>query len=158
MEMRLRFCQFADHRLRGISSATLLLVAAIACTAQAPKPGIVRPLGDVKFAPDDDVKCLVDVLENGDPDSGPSTFVMKASPNCVVAPHYHTAEEQLMVVRGEVTTGMAGMRDTVLAAGGFAMMPSKQIHWFTCTSKEGCLMFVTFDRKYDIVWVKQEKK
>jgi hypothetical protein len=24
-------------------------------------------------------------------------------------------------------------------------------------SKEGCLMFVTFDRTYDIVWVQDEK-
>jgi len=37
------------------------------------------------------------------------------------------------------------------------MMASKQVHWFSCTAKEECLMFVTFDRAYDIVWVKQSK-
>jgi quercetin dioxygenase-like cupin family protein len=157
MKMRADFRRSANHRSRGMVLGWMLLVAVIACPAQAPKPGIVRPLASVNFAQDDDVKCLVVVLENGDPDSGPSTFVMKAAPNCVVAPHYHPAEEQLMVVRGEFSTGMTGMKDTVLAAGGFAMMPGKQTHWFTCTSKEGCLMFVTFDRKYDIVWVKREK-
>jgi quercetin dioxygenase-like cupin family protein len=146
----------AGKLLRGMPFTALLIVAVIARPVQAPKQGVVRPLTDVKFAQDDDVKCLVGVVENGDPDSGPSTFIFKAAPNCVVAPHYHTAEEQLIVVRGEVSTGMSGMKDMVLGAGGFAMMPSKQTHWFTCTSKEGCLMFVTFDRKYDIVWVKQE--
>jgi hypothetical protein len=52
---------------------------------------------------------------------------------------------------------MEGMKDAVLGPGGFAMMPSKASHWFTCTAKEECLMFVTFDRAYDIVWIKPDK-
>jgi quercetin dioxygenase-like cupin family protein len=75
----------------------------------------------------------------------------------VVPAHYHTAEEQLMVVRGDVLTGMDGMPETTMGPGGFAMMPSKAMHWFTCKSKVTCLMFVTFDRKYDIVWAKPAK-
>jgi len=31
-----------------------------------------------------------------------------------VPAHYHTAEEQLLIVRGEVSTGMEGMADTLL--------------------------------------------
>jgi quercetin dioxygenase-like cupin family protein len=128
--------------------------------AQEAKPGVVKPLADVKFDQDDDVKCLHGVLENGNPDVGPSTFLLKAAAGCVVKPHYHTAEEQLIVVKGDVSTGMHGMKDTVVGAGGFAMMPGKMTHWFTCTSesKDGCLMFVTFDQKYDIVWIKDENK
>jgi quercetin dioxygenase-like cupin family protein len=129
-------------------------------SAQESKAGIVKPLSEVKFDPDDDVKCLHGVVENGNPDTGPSTFLLKAAAGCVVKPHYHTAEEQLIVVKGDVSTGMQGTKDTVLGAGGFAMMPGKMPHWFTCTkeSKDGCLMFVTFDQKYDIVWVDGEKK
>ena len=143
--------------LTGIVAA---FVGARRGLAQEAKPGVVKPLADVKFDPDDDVKCLHGVVENGNPDTGPSTFLLKATPGCVVAPHLHSAEEQLIVVKGDVSTGMHGMKDTVLGAGGFAMMPGKMTHWFTCTaeSKDGCLMFVTFDRKYDIVWVKDEKK
>jgi quercetin dioxygenase-like cupin family protein len=146
-------CKF----LRILPFAAVLLIAVMAGFAQSPKQGVVRPLSEVKFAQDDDVKCLAGVLENGDPATGPSTFLLKAPPNCVVAPHYHTAEEQLIVVRGDVSTGMEGMPETVLSAGGFAMMPSKQTHWFTCKAKDGCLMFVTFDRTFDIVWIKQGK-
>src|SRR5262249_32840757 len=81
-------------------------VARAAARPQAPAPvtteaqGVVRRFSEVKFAPDDDVKCLNGVVEKGDPATGPSTFILKAAPGCVVAPHYHTAEEQLMVVRG----------------------------------------------------------
>lgn len=145
--------------LRVSPFAAIALCVVAGGSAQAPRTGVVRPLSTVKFAADDDVKCLASVLENGDPASGPSTFILKAPAGCVVAPHYHTAEEQLIVVRGEVSTGMEGMAEAVLGAGGFAMMPGKAVHWFTCTgkSRDGCVMFVTFDRTYDIVWVKEKK-
>ena len=157
-------------RLNRSSGATLLLWAAFAClsvlfivtvSAQAPKAaekaGIVRQLSEVRFPAGEGPDCLQVFLENGDMKTGPSTAIMKAKPNCVVPPHYHTAEEELFIVKGNVSTGMQGMPDTVLGPGGFAMMPSKQPHWFTCTAKEECLMFVTFDRPYDIVWLKPNK-
>jgi hypothetical protein len=52
-----------------------------------------------------------------------------------------------------VTTGMQGMRDVTLTAGGVAVMPGKAVHWFSCSGKDACLMAVTFNQKYDIVWV-----
>jgi quercetin dioxygenase-like cupin family protein len=60
----------------------------------------------------------------------------------------------LIVVRGDVETGMDGLSPRLLQAGGFAMMPSKEKHWFSCKLHAGCLMFVTFDRAYHIFWVK----
>ena len=128
----------------------------LSVSAQAPKTGITRPLAEVKFPAGEGPDCLQFFLENGEMKTGPSTAIMKATPGCVIAPHYHTAEEQLIIVKGDVSTGMEGMKDTVLGPGGFAMMPSKAVHWFSCTKKEECLMFVTFDRAYDIVWVNKK--
>lgn len=80
--------------------ACLCLLLAVTLSAQAPesggKTGIVRQLADVKFPPGDGPDCLQFFLENGDMKIGPSTAVMKAAPKCVVPPHYHTAEEQLL--------------------------------------------------------------
>jgi quercetin dioxygenase-like cupin family protein len=140
---------------------TLGLLLAVTLSAQAPKTegksGIVRQLSEVRFPAGEGPDCLQFFLENGNMKTGPSTAIMKAKPKCVVPPHYHTAEEQLLIVKGDVSTGMEGMKDAVLGPGGFAMMPSKAPHWFTCTAKEECLMFVTFDRAYDIVWIKRDK-
>src|SRR6266852_5278477 len=119
--------------------------------------GIVTPLASAKLVFDGEPACLKVARENGDPDKGASTFLLEAPPGCVVPAHYHTAEEQLMVVRGDLLTGMDGMAEATLSPGGFAMMPSKAMHWFTCKSKEPCLMFVTFYRTYDIVWAKPQK-
>src|SRR3977135_3424071 len=144
-----------------IAVSLLVLLWRVRLSAQAPKTeiksGIVRQLSEVRFPAGEGPDCLQFFLENGDMKTGPSTAIMKAKPKCVVPPHYHTAEEQLLIVKGNVSTGMEAMKDTVLGPGGFAMMPSKQPHWFTCTAKEECLMFVTFDRAYDIVWLKPDK-
>jgi len=129
-----------------------LLIATAAAAAQAAPPGIT-PLENAPFAQDEDVKCLQSALENGNPDTGPSTFLLKAPAGCRVAAHYHSAEEQLIVIRGSVLTGMKGMPSVTLTAGGVAVMPAKAVHWFSCAGKDPCLMIVTFDRKYDIVWV-----
>jgi quercetin dioxygenase-like cupin family protein len=159
LEVSIRSNRFA--RAAHLFLACLCLMLAVTFSAQAPeaggKGGIVRQLADVKFPAGDGPDCLQFFLENGDMKTGPSTAIMKAAPKCVVPPHYHTAEEQLIIVKGYVSTGMEGMKDTVLGPGGFAMMPSKAPHWFTCTAKEECLTFVTFDRAYDIVWLKPSK-
>jgi quercetin dioxygenase-like cupin family protein len=115
--------------------------------------GSVTPFNHARFAADADVPCLQDALENGNPDTGPSTFLLKAAPGCDVPPHLHTVEEQVIVIRGTVWTAMKGMPGALLGAGGVAVMPGKAVHWFTCRRRQPCLMVVTFDRKYDIVWV-----
>ena len=150
-----------SERATCLSLVCWILLLAVTLSAQAPesspKSGIVRQLSEVRFPPGDSPNCLQFFLENGDLKTGSSTAIMKAAPKCVVPPHYHTAEEQLIIVKGNVSTGMQGMQDTVLGPGGFAMMPSKRPHWFACMATEECLMFVTFDRAYDIVWLKPNK-
>jgi quercetin dioxygenase-like cupin family protein len=125
-------------------------------SAAAPQSGIVRPFLDAGFLPADKSRCYRVAIEKGDPGTGPSTAILEAKPNCAVPPHYHTAEEQLMIVRGTFMVGMEGRSDTLLGPGGFAMMPGKHPHWFTCQASRGCAMFVTLDRAYDIVWVRSE--
>jgi len=144
----------------GLTPLVILLVAAGAASrgqGQTSPHGIVTPLASAHLVFDGEPACLKVARENGDPDKGASTFLLEAPSGCVVPAHYHTAEEQLMVVRGDVLTGMDGMPEQTLGPGGFAMMPSKAMHWFSCQSKSPCLMFVTFDRKYDIVWAKPQK-
>ena len=158
MKSRIRlFGSRASRSWSAMLAALAIIASVVAAGAQAPKSGITRPLSEVKFPAGEGPDCLQFFLENGDMKTGPSTAIMKATPGCVIAPHYHTAEEQLIIVSGDVSTGMEGMKDMVLGPGGFAMMPSKAVHWFTCTKKAECLMFVTFDRAYDIVWVNKKK-
>ena len=155
-----KMIDISGRTLLGVVALMALLVTVAASSRgqeQSSKRGIVTPLASANLVFDGEPACLKVARENGDPDKGASTFLLEAPSGCVVPAHYHTAEEQLMVVRGEVLTGMDGMAEATLGPGSFAMMPSKAMHWFSCQSKPPCLMFVTFDRKYDIVWAKPQK-
>ena len=140
--------------LMGLGVIVLLLFACVPLFSQSQKHGVAKALGEMKFVEDTDVKCLTTELENGDPEKGPSTFILKAPSGCVVDWHYHTAEEQMIVVQGDVMTEMPDMPAKSLGPASFAMMPGKVPHRFTCNSKSGCIMYVTFDRTYDISWGK----
>jgi len=148
------------HSLRNAAAwrliaAVLALPMSIAAFAEAAMSGSMKPLGSVRFAPDNDVRCLLSALETGDPATGPSTWILKAPVGCVVPWHYHTAQEQLMVVVGEVRAEMTGRQPSLLGPGGFAMMEGGMAHQFTCQGREACVMFVIFDRAYDIKWGKR---
>ena len=133
----------------------LMMTGILVAMPAATSDGIVRSLSQVSFEQDEDVKCLESSLESGNPQRGPSTYILRAPPKCIVPWHYHTAEEQLIVIRGSVLTEMDAMRSSMLGAGGFALMPSKKHHQFSCDSASECLMVVSFDRPYDIFWVKE---
>jgi quercetin dioxygenase-like cupin family protein len=81
-------------------------------------------------------------------------MILRAPPKCLVPWHYHTAREELMVARGSVLTEMEGVPAAPLEPGGYAAMGSRQKHQFTCVGSQDCILFVTFDGVYDIVWVK----
>jgi quercetin dioxygenase-like cupin family protein len=141
-----------NRKDRAAAFAPALVLAAAVSSSQAVQHNAAIPLSKVPFAQDEDVKCLSSGLLSGDPEAGPSVFLLKAPPGCLVRWHSHTAKEQLMVVQGEVLTEMEGMAPTRLGAGGFGFMESRAKHQFSCASAGECLLFVTFDREYDIFW------
>ena len=122
--------------------------------AQGAMKGTLRPLASVPFTQDADVACLASSIETGDAAKGPSTWILKAPPGCVVPWHSHTAQEQLIVVQGDVMAEMSDHLPTLLGPGGFAMMEGRMAHQFTCRGQADCVMFITFDGPYDIKWGK----
>jgi quercetin dioxygenase-like cupin family protein len=143
----------------GIFCISLVVVGIQSCCPESlsSKKGIANPVSRVKFEQSDAVKCLMEAVEVGGA-TGPSTLILKASPNCDVPWHYHQAVEQLIVINGPVLAEMDGMEAEILEAGGFAMMPSRRVHQFTCHSPRECSIIVSFDRTYDVHWCQDSKK
>src|SRR5216683_6435483 len=85
--------------LSGFAPLVILLlwVASSLGQEQNSPHGIVTPLKSANLVFDGQPACLKVARENGDPDTGASTFLLEAPSGCVVPAHYHTAEEQLMV-------------------------------------------------------------
>jgi len=112
----------------------LFLLLAVTLSAQAPKTGIVRRLADVKFPPETVRTACNSSWKMATSTPAPARHY-EGGAKCVVPPHYHRGRA-VDHRKGICLTGMEGMKDTVLGPGGFAMMPSKAPHWFTCTAKE----------------------
>jgi len=136
-------------------SAIRFALAVLACisVSTADDMGVMRKVSENKFAPLPGFPaCATLAVENGDPSKGPSTILLKGSAGCVIPWHWHTPTEQVMVVSGSAKVQMKDADSTaVLGPGGYAMMPPKHVHRFTCTS--ACSAFVTSDAAFDIHYV-----
>lgn len=101
-------------------------------------------------------KCMTGSVQNGDPSKGPSVILAKSSAGCTVPWHWHTADEQLMIVSG---TGKVGMKDSQPASfhtGDYLSMPGKNVHRFTCVT--ACTLFITPSGAFDIHYVDKDGK
>ena len=128
--------------------------AFIACLfiAQAQETGVARNLSENKLAPKAGMPgCVQMAVQSGDPTKGASVIVFKATPGCVIPWHWHTPTEHVMIVNGSAKVEMKGGSATTLEAGGYAMMPSKHVHQFTCVS--ACTAFVNSTGSFDIHYV-----
>jgi len=131
-------------------AAAVLLCASIAC---ADDMGVLRKMSENKFAPMAGLpSCSTLSVASGDPSKGPSVILLKGTAGCLIPWHWHTPTEHVMIVTGSAKVQMKdGDNTAVLGPGGYAMMPSKHVHQFTCSS--ACTAFVSSDAAFDIHYV-----
>jgi quercetin dioxygenase-like cupin family protein len=131
------------------------VLSALACLliVRADDMGVLRKMAENKLAPMAGLpECVSMAVETGDPSKGPSVIVFKGTSGCAIPWHWHTAIEHVMIVTGSAKIEMKGTgKSAVLGPGGFAMMPSKHVHQFTCAS--ACSAFVSSDAAFDIHYV-----
>ena len=126
----------------------------IAClfVAHSEEMGVVRKLSENKFAPMPGLpSCITMAVESGDPSKGASVVVFKGTAGCTIPWHWHTATENLMIISGSAKVEMKDGKSAILGAGGYAMLPGKHVHQFTCSS--ACTAFVSSDAAFDIHFV-----
>jgi quercetin dioxygenase-like cupin family protein len=95
--------------------------------------------------------CMTLAVQRGDPSKGPSVILLKFKPGCSVPWHWHTANEQLMVVSG---TGKAQIKDgkpIAVHPGDYMFLPAKHVHQFTAVT--ALTMFDLPDGPFDIHYV-----
>ncbi len=97
-------------------------------------------------------ECASFALEHGDPKAGSSvTLVKLGSSGCTVPMHWHTANEQVMLVSGTAKIEMQGEQPRTLQAGGYYFMPAHHPHQLSCAS--GCVFHRVCDGPIDIHYV-----
>jgi len=81
---------------------------------------------------------------------GAAVLLLKVKSGCVVPWHWHTANENLMMVSGSAKAEMSAGANT-LVAGDYLYLAGREVHQFTCISS--CLVFDVIDEAFDIHYV-----
>ena len=95
--------------------------------------------------------CMVGAVVDGDPAKGAFISAARGSAGCAVPWHWHTATERLVMVTGSAHVQMKDGKALQLSPGGFALMPSRHPHRFSCVTK--CMLYVESDAAFDIHYV-----
>ncbi len=100
--------------------------------------------------------CMTISAQRGDPMKGAAVLLLKFTSGCVVTWHWHTANENLMMVSGKAKGEMKPGGAHMLTAGDYLFLAGKQVHQFTCISS--CLAFDVIDGAFDIHYVNADGK
>jgi quercetin dioxygenase-like cupin family protein len=102
--------------------------------------------------------CFLGAMQRMNRETGAAVFLVRvdAKEGCVVPSHWHTSGEQITVVSGVVTVKMSDGKSFDLKEGGYAYIPSKHVHLFSCSGP--CVHFVQSDGPYDIHYVNKDGK
>ena len=99
------------------------------------------------FLPD----CYTYAVERGDPQTGPSVTLSRLAAGCKVPWHIHSANAQVLFVRGSFQLAMKGQPAQTLSEGGYAYVPAEHQHQETCL--DGCMYYVIREGPADVRYV-----
>lgn len=100
--------------------------------------------------------CLTLAAQRGDPSKGAAVILLKFKAGCKVPWHWHTANEQLMVVSGNGKAEMKDGKPLAVRPGDYVYLPSKSVHQFT--AQTAVTMFNVTDGAFDIHYVDSSGK
>ena len=132
-------------------AASVVLIGSTMALAQD-QARVVAP-AELKFVPFPNFpKCMTGAVLHGDP-SGTSgvTLLGKGTAGCKVPWHFHTPNEEVGIVSGTAKVQMKDEAAKTLTAGGYAFLPAKHQHEFTCVT--ACTLFASADGAFDIHYV-----
>jgi quercetin dioxygenase-like cupin family protein len=137
--------------VKRVLLTTGLVVACSMSWAQGagPMTTVVDP-ATAKFEPVPDVPpCMKGSVLRGDPGKGESVLLARGTAGCAIPFHWHTPNEQLEMVSGTARVSMKDAKPAILKPGGYAHLPSKHQHAFTCST--ACTFFVASAAAFDIL-------
>jgi quercetin dioxygenase-like cupin family protein len=137
--------------IRSLVTTCIVLSLLVAGLAAEDQPKVVNP-AEMKFEGVPNIPaCAQSALQSGDPSKGASVMYIKLSPGCTVPLHWHTPNEQILMVSGTGKVAPHPGKPQTLQRGAYAFMPSKHHHAFTCAA--ACTFYLTSDGAFDIHYV-----
>jgi hypothetical protein len=134
-----------------VAGAVLALASFAVAQEAGSMPTVVSP-AKLKFDNVPNVpKCAKAAPLHGDPTQGAFVLLVKATANCNIPRHWHTATEELSFVTGAGTIAMPNEKPQPMGPSSFVHLPAKNQHIFAC--KTACSFFLSSDGPFDIHYV-----
>jgi mannose-6-phosphate isomerase-like protein (cupin superfamily) len=145
-------------RSNGIGALLIMLGTAAAVGTPAPVHG--KEAGQMMAVNPQTLKfmkipgmpdCASAATLRGNPRFGPAWVLLKLGSGCRVPWHWHTPNEELVVISGRGTLAMKDGPPLQFAPGAYASLPSHHAHQASCS--RSCLLFNSADGAFDIHYV-----
>jgi quercetin dioxygenase-like cupin family protein len=120
---------------------------------QTSEEATVRKLSELQFHQGHDLTCLAGAHETGDSKQGASVSLVKFDPGCIIPWHWHTPNENVMVVDGTLLQEWKDRPSSVAKRGDFIHIPSHQVNQATCVSDAPCMILLYTDGLFDMHYV-----
>ena len=127
----------------------LFLLIAVAVAASAESNAIVVNAATAKWEHDaHDPPGSQSVVLREDPQTGAFEMLVRYPAGHVFAPHWHSANERIVLLEGKLSI-QVGQVKTELEPAGLAFLPAKEVQRLACVSKTPCGFYVYWDGKLD---------
>jgi len=93
------------------------------------------------------------VVVREDPKTGALDLLVRYPAGHVFAPHWHNANERIVMVEGRLVLRNEG-GEKALEAGAFAFLPAKEVQRMSCEGKGRCTFYISWDGPLDFHRVK----
>jgi uncharacterized protein (TIGR02246 family) len=120
---------------------------------QIAEEAAVRKLSELQFHQGHDLTCLAGAHETGDSKQGAAVSLVKFDPGCIIPWHWHTPNENVMVVDGALLQEWKDHPSSVAKRGDFVHIPSHQVNQATCVSDAPCMILLYSDGPWDMHYV-----
>ena len=137
----------------SLVSPILLVLSFPAARASEPALALTFDAAELKWGPCPDFfpkGCQVAVL-HGDPSKDNADIFFKVPGKTNIPDHWHTSEERMVLVSGELRVSYEGQPVRTLKVGSYAYGPAKLRHQAACVSQAPCILFIAFEAPVDAV-------
>lgn len=111
---------------------------------------VLTNLGTAKWTHDKgDPPGSESVFLRQDAQTGGMELLVRFPAGHVLAPHWHSVNERIVVLEGKLSVQVGAGAETSLDAGGFAFLPAKEVQRLACAPASRCTFYIYWDGKLD---------
>ena len=115
------------------------------CLCQPASQAVIANLAEVKWShAATDPPGSESVVLREDAAMGALELLARYPPGHVLRPHWHGANERIIVLEGRLSLRQ-GDAEKFLDPGGFAYLPAREVQRLSCVSKTRCTFYVYWD-------------